>query len=660
MILKSIHVKNFRCILDEKLECDSLTALVGPNGAGKSCFLRALELFYSTSPKVDSLDFYAEETSEPIEITIAYASLEPEANEQFKSYIENGQLSVVRVLALRDGKLEQSFHGSRLANPQFASIRSSKAQEGRKLYEDLRNAGKCQDLPQWQNQAQALAALRDWEQSHADQCVRQRDEGQFFGFSEVAQGYLGRYTKLISIPAVRDASVDAEEGRGSPLKEIVDLVVRNALAAHKELLELKEETKKRYDEIVNPENLSELHILQDELTKTLQTYVPDSEVHLDWIKAAHFEIPMPRTDARLVEDGYKSSVSRTGHGLQRAFILTLLQHVAVVRPTSEKADGTRDDSTESGAPGSSEEEVQVPDLILAVEEPELYQHPNRQRHLASLFQRLASGTITGVARSTQVVYSTHSPLFVGLDRLNQVRVLRKLTKLRDKPRVTHVNQTTLDAIAEELWKAHGQQGEKFTGHTLFPRLRCIMTPLVNEGFFADVAVLVEGESDRAAILGTAMSQGHQLESLGASVIPCGGKTNLDRVMLVFRALGIEVYVVWDSDDGGSDPKIDVNRRLLRLLGQEQEDYPEAVTPGYACFRTELEDKLKSELGNELFEKLLTQLQVEFELPRRGDVVKNPVVMMGLLENAREQGRTSATLEGIVQRILALNPTAAAA
>ena len=50
MIIESIHIKNYRSILDEKINCEELTALVGANGTGKSSFLRAIGLFYNTSP----------------------------------------------------------------------------------------------------------------------------------------------------------------------------------------------------------------------------------------------------------------------------------------------------------------------------------------------------------------------------------------------------------------------------------------------------------------------------------------------------------------------------------------------------------------------------------------------------------------------------------
>ena len=64
----------------------------------------------------------------------------------------------------------------------------------------------------------------------------------------------------------------------------------------------------------------------------------------------------------------------------------------------------------------------------------------------------------------------------------------------------------MESVANELWDASDRQGEMFTADTLKPRLQSIMTPWMGEGFFADVVVLVEGEDDRAAILGFARSK----------------------------------------------------------------------------------------------------------------------------------------------------------
>jgi predicted ATP-dependent endonuclease of OLD family len=104
-------------------------------------------------------------------------------------------------------------------------------------------------------------------------------------------------------------------------------------------------------------------------------------------------------------------------------------------------------------------------------------------------------------------------------------------------------------VAEEIWRANGKKGEKYTGADLSPRLHAIMTPRINEGFFADTVVLVEGEDDYAAIVGMARVMKKDLESIGVSIIPVGGKRSLDRPAIIFKEFGIRVYMLWDSDGG---------------------------------------------------------------------------------------------------------------
>jgi len=54
--------------------------------------------------------------------------------------------------------------------------------------------------------------------------------------------------------------------------------------------------------------------------------------------------------------------------------------------------------------------IEIPNLILGIEEPELYQHPDRQRYLSKILAKISKHEIPGVARQIQVIYSTHSPL----------------------------------------------------------------------------------------------------------------------------------------------------------------------------------------------------------------------------------------------------------
>lgn len=672
MVIRSVRVRNFRAIKDAELRCDALTALVGANGVGKSSFLHALRLFYSQAPKLDADDFYNQDTAAEISIAVCFTDLSAAARDLMAAYVQGDTLTVERVFTLDEGKVTAKYHGASLQHEGFRELRETLAtrgaREARRVYDGLRQRPEYADLPPWTNVSEVAGALSAWEAANPDQCVRQRDDGQFFGFKEVAAGYLGRFTRFLFVPAVRDAAEDAAEGRGSLLTELVDLVVRSALAQKQELHALRADVQSRYKEIMDPARLPELCDLSSEMTATLKAFVPDASVDLRWQPVDQLDIPLPRTDVRLVEDGYSSPVARTGHGLQRAFILTMLQQLAAAQQNAARAaepgqESSRTDTAGEAGSGAGERvapsgnvgESEVPDLVLAIEEPELYQHPNRQRHIARILRDLSTGRTPGVAERTQVLYTTHSPLFVGVDRVDQIRLLRKDPGKPGEPKVTRVVSTDLDQVAKAVWKAEGEPDGTFNAQTIRPRLQSIMTPFTSEGFFAEVAVLVEGEDDRAAIMGVAQAMDCDLEREGISVIPCGGKTNLDRPAIIFSQLGVPVYLVWDADKGDKSARPEDNHRLLRLMEQPVVDWPCQVHDRFACFAVDLETTLRDEIGAADFERLLQKCQDSLHIPKRKHAVKNPVVITTIVREAADKGHRSPTLETIIAKIVALRP-----
>jgi putative ATP-dependent endonuclease of OLD family len=656
MRISKILLRNFRSISHEEIECESLTALVGRNGSGKSTLLRALELFFAPNPKFDPHDFYNEDISQEIEIELTFCDIRPEEETRFAKYIQNGTLTVIRILSLNEGKPTSTYHGRRLANPEFLPIRSAaKAADSKRLYEELRKAESYATLPSAATVDARLEAMSSWEEGNPGVCSMQRDEGQFFGFKEVGQGHLGRFTKFIAIPAVRDASVEAEEGRGSAITELIDLVVRSSLMNNKEIQELKESAAKRYGEIIDPAKLPEMRRLEGDLTVSLRTFVPDASIHLSWLSIGGIDIQMPKADVTLTEDGYRCPVTRTGHGLQRAFILTMLQYLAMANTPASIANQvpTASATSETNLTNKNTGNQDSPDIILSIEEPELYQHPTRQRHLATVLRHLAEGksALSRVARMNQIIYSTHSPAFVGVDRFDQIRLFRKRVVGDRRPKVTKITNALLATIATQLWEYHGRNGNPYTAESLVTRLRALMTPWMNEGFFADLVVLVEGEEDRAAVLGAASALGHDLDSRGISVIPCGGKTNLDRPALIFDLLGIPVYIIWDSDYNGKDPKVEWNRCLLRIVQAEEQDYPGDVTHGYACFKTNLTGVMRTEIGDSLYDELTGGLRTQLGFHEQGGEIKNPQFVQALIESAGKRGKTPTSLEKVIAMIL---------
>jgi len=124
MIVKTLHVKNFRSILDERIDCDNLTVLVGRNGTGKSSFLRAMEIFYGPKATISTEDFYAEDTIKEIEIAVTFTDLGTEEKSLFAPYLDGEDLAVVRVFTL-SGKKSGTYHGMRLQNSDFVSVRNA-------------------------------------------------------------------------------------------------------------------------------------------------------------------------------------------------------------------------------------------------------------------------------------------------------------------------------------------------------------------------------------------------------------------------------------------------------------------------------------------------------------------------------------------------------
>ena len=292
----------------------------------------------------------------------------------------------------------------------------------------------------------------------------------------------------------------------------------------------------------------------------------------------------------------------------------------------------------------------LPNIILGIEEPELYQHPTRLRHLAEIFLQLVSGGVPGVGQF-QIIYTTHSPLLVDLQRFDQIRVLRKISISSDKPKQTEICQASLEEVTRIIEKAETGNEGNYNPEGTRARLKTLMTPWTNEGFFADVVVLVEGEEDRAAILGIAKAMGYSFDSEGISVIPCMGKSNLHKAAAVFKALSIPIYVIWDSDEGDEEERnIEQNHTLLRFFNQVIEDYPARIEKNFACFRKNMTNVLREEIGQDLYDTDMREIADAYGYQKIKQARKNPLVVEELIKRARAEGKECETLISIVEKI----------
>ncbi|MXY60864.1 MAG: ATP-dependent endonuclease [Cenarchaeum sp. SB0665_bin_23] len=383
---------------------------------------------------------------------------------------------------------------------------------------------------------------------------------------------------------------------------------------------------------MDPSRLKELTDLENEMNEMLRRMVPDAGVALDW-NLEELKINFPEAKVSLVEDGYQVAVDKSGHGLQRTFLMTLLRCLAAAQVEDLGS------TTQTGAG--------PPTLVLMIEEPELYQHPVRQRHLADVLLSLAKDAQQGSWGMTQVVYSTHSQHFVGLDRINQIRLLRKKRGADGKSGPTEIHGTSLEDVASSLAALPG--GRKIPSSALESRLKGVMTPWMNEGFFSDIVVLVEGITDRAAILAVAKTMGYNFDAMGISVIPCDSKSKMAKPALIFQNLEVPVYLVWDSDSKDKEDPTVEDMLLLSLGGGDRDDWPTKTTDRFACFTINMNETLRQDIGEDFAVYEKDSLE---ELALRKQDGKNSDIIRLIVEKAG-QGRCK-TISKIVKKIITLS------
>lgn len=195
---------------------------------------------------------------------------------------------------------------------------------------------------------------------------------------------------------------------------------------------------------------------------------------------------------------------------------------------------------------------------LVIEEPEMYLHPQAQRYFFRLLCELAE------ANQCQVIYSTHSPIFADVNRFESLRLVRR-----------DANRTCVSYVesSENLKAAR----DKFKLGSRFDTTR-------NEVLFANRALVVEGYGDRIAALLVFDKLNIDPDAEGIAIVDCGGKSGIELIVSVCKALALPFVVVhdedvWPIDDGAGEEKRrkqaennaeeEKNRRILEAAGVDK-------------------------------------------------------------------------------------------
>jgi predicted ATP-dependent endonuclease of OLD family len=173
MRLTRLQIANFRAIANATVDLEPLTAIIGANNTGKSAFLKAMDLFFSSAPKVDDDDFHNNNIDAPIDITLTFDDLTDDERALFDSNLIDDQLTVTRRLLRGNTKDSGSFFVEAMVNPAFSACRNEDGKRARAdIYRELQK--QFDGLDSVRNADDIDAQLEQWEENNRDKLQRQR------------------------------------------------------------------------------------------------------------------------------------------------------------------------------------------------------------------------------------------------------------------------------------------------------------------------------------------------------------------------------------------------------------------------------------------------------------------------------------------------------
>jgi energy-coupling factor transporter ATP-binding protein EcfA2 len=622
------------------------TCIVGPNGAGKSTILCALNIFFrevENSPTnvtaLVSEDFYLHDVKERIEITVTFVDLSVEAHEDFKDYVRQGKLvvSAVAEFDASTGAAQVKQFGQRMGmeklKPFFKAYGDgASAADLKAIFEDVeKNDPAIAALKLKKTKDGIYEGLKLYEASKPDECVLILSEDQFYGVTRGANK-LSKYVQWIFIPAVKSASDEQSETRSGALGKLLARTVRAKMDFGSEVDLLEKQARERYQKMLD-DNKAILDDISLSLQRRLTEWAhPEASIRVIWesdsTKSVRVEQPLAGILAG--ESGFEGKLARLGNGFQRSYLLALLQELA-----------TTDDSN-------------GPTLILACEEPELYQHPPQARHLAGVFEKLADD-------NSQIIVTTHSPYFVSGNNFESVRLVRR----EGESLCATIHQYSYVELAARFASVVGEPLKTQTAAAA--KLHQALQPALNEMFFTQRLVLVEGLEDVAYIHAWLVLTGkwQSYRRSGAYIVPANGKSEMIRPAIIAQGLQIPVLAVFDADgDKIAKPEERTrhhrdNTALIRIFGGDDSNlFPTGILwlDNLVIWPSDLADQVKREVivalgpqGAEQF--VLMQNRARAQAGNAGDLDKNAVYIGYLLAEIHASPATSAILDTLCDKVI---------
>lgn len=556
MRLIRLRTQNYRSIVDSgEIRIESLQAFVGENNAGKSNILRAVQAFLTPGTAgIQKHDFFDPDSA--IVITAAFGELTAGERRKLRPYVLGDTLVIEKHVRIQEDRKSGTprpvaeYHGY-ISRPKdwWLSV------EGVIDHE-------ATERPNWRKVAQEQCVL-DYVQDENGRVDKKSYESGIrrlivddpsIEFEEPTLGQtqaLGLQQVLVDslpsfhmLPAITDYSDEIDKRSSSTsFRQLMGDLAERIIKLDPRYCEI-QTSLSNIGSLLNmrkgaPEGgvgrLEVLGMIEGKLRDIVCRLMPSVEAVRVNVEIDDVKDLFARGVSIQVDDGSMTDVLMKGHGLQRCVIFALLQAMILNQRgqlVTEPAEVEKVEAEEHNT------------IIIGIEEPELYIHPQMQRLIYSVLR--------GFSVSDQVIYSTHAPAFVDLGTYEGIAVVRKESTARG----TTVCQCRLGVFGDP------QERQFFKFMNSFDIKK-------NQMFFAKRVVLVDGEQDVIAVLAAGRAEKLFLdfpEEIGYTVVETDCKEQLRKYMKLLNSFGIP-YVVLHELDG--EPDAQINVEIRSLLGENK-------------------------------------------------------------------------------------------
>lgn len=656
MKIIKLKIENFRSYKNQEVDISDYSCFIGANSSGKSTVINALNLFFRENKnsqtdliKLSEDDFHHKNISDPIKITVTFGELTEQAKRDLAAYVRQDELTITAEATydVESGNAVVKQYGQRKVIAEFASWFSTQKSGGKvadlkSIYDSIKAQPKFNALENVKTKADMESTLRAFEEAHSELCTYVPSEDQFYGASK-GSNRLAPHIQWVFIPATKDISKEAEESKNSALGILLDRTVRSQIKFDAELSKIYNEAKSAYNQMLSAQQ-SVLSTVSASIEKRLKVWSkPDIQAHVKWNYEEQKTIKVEEPIAQVVigDNGYEGELARFGHGMQRSYIFALLQELVNI------------DSSQS------------PKLIMAIEEPELYQHPPQVRYLAETLFKLSEDT-------AQVLLCSHSPYFVPSNDVSSIRMVRE----SGNPSESIISRVTYKEIADKL---NTVESKPTNPSALVAKVSPTLSPELNEMFFSQKVIFVEGVED-VSILTTymhLMDVYGEFRRQGGHIVPVHGKSEILRPLCIARLLDIPTFVLIDGDTNKqttydavkNDPeKVDKanfligeiakhkkdNGSILKLCGQvETLHWPtenHVFLDNITIWKTNITDLLEEELGSNWKDHRDSAVA---KYGQAKGLLKNPLAVSHALELAWNDGQKASSLVKMINLMLGI-------